>query len=313
MVNSCGHGLCENCVNLLFIKGSGTCPTCEVNLRRANFRYQLFQDSFVEKEVDIRKKILKDFNKREEDFSTFREYNDYLEEVEEIIYNLANDIDVEATKKRMEAYKKENAESIAKNRGKKSKDEQEIEDLLEEEKERAAFRKSHGFLQETEEEKLARERHRLKEVLVDELMYSERPADQIVASHTVLSRRELEATSKSLHEQEEREKQLLMALKQQRQQGKFSTGIEYGRASEIFTSSTGLPADESYTYNMEILDLRGPPCPLLDDLESEGYLLHIRATDGAESAGGFASKYPCFRAMQEAFCGLYFSPEGETE
>ena len=51
---------CESCVDLLFIKGSGTCPECGTSLRRNNFRLQLFEDAYVEKEVDIRKKVLKE-------------------------------------------------------------------------------------------------------------------------------------------------------------------------------------------------------------------------------------------------------------
>ncbi len=74
-------------------------------LRRNNFRLQLFEDSVVEKEVDIRKKILKDFNKKEEDFATLNEYNDYLEEIETVIFNLTNGIDVEQTNKRIEKYR----------------------------------------------------------------------------------------------------------------------------------------------------------------------------------------------------------------
>lgn len=45
-------------------------------------------------------------NAREEDFPTLNEYNDYLEMVEEIIFKLTNNIDVEATKKQVEQYKK---------------------------------------------------------------------------------------------------------------------------------------------------------------------------------------------------------------
>ncbi|KAL3288417.1 hypothetical protein HHI36_002863 [Cryptolaemus montrouzieri] len=100
MVNVCGHGLCESCVDLLFLKGSGSCPECRIPLRRNNFRIQMFEDATVEKEVDIRKRVLRDFNKKEEDFNSLREYNDYLEEVETIIYNLCNNIDVTETNKK---------------------------------------------------------------------------------------------------------------------------------------------------------------------------------------------------------------------
>lgn len=88
MVNVCGHTLCESCVELLFVKGmsifvpktitigilfdcefvlfvgSGSCPECNVPLRRNNFRVQMFEDPMVEKEVDIRRRILRDYNKK---------------------------------------------------------------------------------------------------------------------------------------------------------------------------------------------------------------------------------------------------------
>lgn len=70
----------------------------------------------VEKEIDIRKRVLKDFNKKEDDFPTLREYNDYLEEIETIIYNLTNNIDIVTTNKRIEQYKKDNKELIMKNK-----------------------------------------------------------------------------------------------------------------------------------------------------------------------------------------------------
>lgn len=51
---------CESCVDFLFIRGSNACPECGTALRRNNFRLQLFEDSAVEKEIDIRKKVLKE-------------------------------------------------------------------------------------------------------------------------------------------------------------------------------------------------------------------------------------------------------------
>lgn len=77
---------------------------------------QLFEDSQVEKEVDIRRRVLRDFNKKEEDFASLREYNDYLEEVETIIFNLVNNIDQLETNKKIEKFKKENRELILKNK-----------------------------------------------------------------------------------------------------------------------------------------------------------------------------------------------------
>lgn len=103
---------------VLFFTGSGSCPDCNIVLRRGNFRVQLFEDPMVEKEVDIRKRVLRDYNKKEEDFNSLREYNDYLEEIETIVYNLTNNIDIVETNKRIEQYKKENKELIMKNKAK---------------------------------------------------------------------------------------------------------------------------------------------------------------------------------------------------
>uniref|UniRef100_A0A0X3PL02 CDK-activating kinase assembly factor MAT1 n=1 Tax=Schistocephalus solidus TaxID=70667 RepID=A0A0X3PL02_SCHSO len=75
---------CESCVEVLFVRGSGLCFQCRTPIRKANFRYQLFEDPEVQKEIDIRKKILNEFNRREEDFETTAEYDKYLEKIEEI-------------------------------------------------------------------------------------------------------------------------------------------------------------------------------------------------------------------------------------
>ena len=89
-------------LNSCIFQGSGSCPECNIPLRRTNFRLQLFEDANVDKEVDIRRRILKDFNKLQEDFDSLREYNDYLEMVEDIIFNLCNNIDVTETEKKVQ-------------------------------------------------------------------------------------------------------------------------------------------------------------------------------------------------------------------
>lgn len=99
LVNICGHPLCEKCIELMFATGSAKCYQCPVALKRGNFKRQLFQDSQVEKDVQVRRDILRKFNKSQEAFPSLRAYNDYLEKLETIIYNLANDIDLDETNK----------------------------------------------------------------------------------------------------------------------------------------------------------------------------------------------------------------------
>ena len=40
------------------MRGSGTCPECNISLRRTNFRLQFFEDATIEKEIEIRKRVL---------------------------------------------------------------------------------------------------------------------------------------------------------------------------------------------------------------------------------------------------------------
>ena len=50
---------CQTCVDVLFTRPSAACPQCNTALRRSDFRVQQFEDPFVEKEVDIRRRIVK--------------------------------------------------------------------------------------------------------------------------------------------------------------------------------------------------------------------------------------------------------------
>ncbi|VFR02253.1 unnamed protein product [Cuscuta campestris] len=64
------------------------------------------------KEMAIRKRIGNIYNKREEDFPSLRDYNDYLEEVENMICELIEGINVPAIEAKIAQYQKENAEQI---------------------------------------------------------------------------------------------------------------------------------------------------------------------------------------------------------
>lgn len=59
------------------------------------------------------------FNKEEEDFSSKRDFDDYLEEREDIIFNLVEGIQVNEMENKVAKYQKENAESIARNEARK--------------------------------------------------------------------------------------------------------------------------------------------------------------------------------------------------
>ncbi|MCJ1377342.1 TFIIH/NER complex subunit [Xylographa soralifera] len=113
----CYHRMCESCVDRIFSQGPAPCPIagCGRTLRKARFRRQTFEDLKVERECDIRARIEKIFNRREDEFTSLRAYNDYLEFKEDITFNLIERVDVPATEAKLAAYSAENSASIGKN------------------------------------------------------------------------------------------------------------------------------------------------------------------------------------------------------
>jgi len=290
MVNSCGHSLCESCVDLLFVKGSGACPECGTPLRRSNYRLQIFEDSIVEKEIDIRKRVLRDFNKKEEDFTALRDYNDYLETIETIVFNIANNIDEEGTKKMIDQYKKDNKEVIRKNHTKKSKDDTLLESLIEEEQHQTSLRR---MMHQEEEKREKMNKKKNQQALIDDLMFSDRAAKDIISSH---KQQQAEQEEEDKREEERREATTA-----------FSTGIRIGDHKGIVPLITQ-EVGQIYNYVPLIMEWCGPEPPLMDDIYCDGYLKNIRAATEAEKAGGFREATACHRALQDAFSGLFAFP-----
>lgn len=66
----------------------------------------------MNKDLAIRRKVLNIYNKRQEDFPTLRAYNDYLEEVEDMIFNLIDGVNVQAIDEKIKLYQEQNADQI---------------------------------------------------------------------------------------------------------------------------------------------------------------------------------------------------------
>ncbi|XP_012693534.1 CDK-activating kinase assembly factor MAT1 [Clupea harengus] len=285
MVNVCGHTLCESCVEMLFVRGSGNCVQCDTPLRKCNFRVQLFEDPAIDKEVEIRKKVLKIYNKREFDFPSLREYNDYLETVEEIVFNLTNNLEVERTRQIMEQYQRENRDVIQRNKVKLTREQEELEELLLLEQKSTEERR----LELLEEEK--RQLHakrKNKQALLDELESSQLPACVLLAQH--------KDRAVQLEQQIEKQKQAVKTTI-------FSTGIPMGQT----VSLQPVPEIREVLYHHQPLYIytHGPPVPELDQLQRLGYLNHVRAASQQDMAGGYNSGLACHRAVQDAFSGLF--------
>ncbi|XP_076017747.1 CDK-activating kinase assembly factor MAT1 [Genypterus blacodes] len=286
MLNICGHTLCENCVEMLFVRGSGNCVQCDTPLRKSNFRVQLFEDPAIDKEVDIRKKVLKIYNKRDFDFPSLKEYNDYLERVEDVVFNLANNIDVENTKLKMEQYQRDNRDTIQRNKVKLTREQEELEELLLLEQQGKEQRRL-DVLQEEQRQLHAKRKN--KQALLDELEHSQLPATILLAQH--------KGRAAQLETEIEKQKQAVKPATL------FSTGVRLGQT----VSLQAIPRTEEVLYLYKALHIatNGPPVPDLEQLNRHGYLNHVRAAMPQDTAGGYTSALACYRAIQDAFSGLF--------
>ncbi|XP_042732931.1 CDK-activating kinase assembly factor MAT1 isoform X4 [Lagopus leucura] len=262
MVNVCGHTLCESCVELLFVRGAGNCHECDTPLRKSNFRVQLFDDPAVDKEVEIRKKVLKIYNKREDDFPSLSEYNDFLEEIEEIglsniyaVFNLTNNVDLENTKRKMELYQKDNKEVIQKNKIKLTREQEELEEALEVERQENEQRR---LLEQKEEQLQQMMKRKNKQALLDELESSSLPASLLLAQH------------------KDRSTQLEMQLEKPKpvKPVTFSTGIKMGQ--HISLAPIQKLEETLYEYQPLQVETYGPPVPDLESLGRLGIFLLLR-------------------------------------
>ncbi|KAI1001709.1 hypothetical protein K3495_g6492 [Podosphaera aphanis] len=91
----CYHKMCSTCVDRIFTSGPASCPVpyCGKTLRKRGFHKAFFGDLKVEREVDIRKRVDAVFDRQQDDFETLLDWNNYLEDVESLIFDL-----VEGTK-----------------------------------------------------------------------------------------------------------------------------------------------------------------------------------------------------------------------
>ncbi|KAI6242871.1 Importin N-terminal domain-containing protein [Aphelenchoides fujianensis] len=197
MINECGHPLCQNCVENIFARNSNKCPYegCEKILRKNNFWEQTFDDPFIEKENYIRRKVLKTYNFLEDNFNSLKEYNDYLEHVEEIIFKLVNDVDVAEAEEEIRKFREQNAEQIERNRRRLNPDDLWIKEMLLEEQKAAQARAQVDFPTDAFEDLQAKPRS-----IISELRDSDLPAEMILDRERKV---QLEA---ELAEKEERER-----------------------------------------------------------------------------------------------------------
>lgn len=278
----CYHKMCESCVDRIFSHGPAPCPIpgCGRTLRKLRFREQTFEDIQVEREVDIRRRIAAVFNKREDDFEDLRSYNDYLNEVEDITFNLVNNIDYEANNARLEQYQKAHVDEIAENASLARLEKDSYAAQQKREKEAAKLRREAARREEEEDRREAAE---TKREIIQQLATGQGDAEKIAkqGQQVQLKRRMDRQTAV------DRARQLQAAdAPVTRIKGLKSRTVEPEALLDPFD---GMTLGPKY-YRLQ------------DDYRWNG--ITEPSQDPLIRAGGYAMKTFTTRALSEAFAGL---------
>ncbi|CDH55945.1 cdk-activating kinase assembly factor [Lichtheimia corymbifera JMRC:FSU:9682] len=288
LVSPCFHKMCESCIDRLFSAGPAPCPICQQILRKNQFMSQIFEDLAVEKEVRIRKRVSKVFNKRPEDFPSLRLYNDYLEEVEDITFNLMNEVDVAETEARISAYELENKDSIAANEARMA-NEQRFQNYQDEFERQQREQKREEYLQLLEEER--RQKEQEKADIIKELATTNKSAQSVLATRQSITLKR----SSALRQQSETNSPARMAMP-----AWITASMDADVDTKMQEAADFDPFDLQYEYTTGF-DIRDD----YDDPATEYLHNNKRAR-----AGGYAAKYAYERALTDTFTGLTCSPIG---
>ena len=299
----CYHKMCESCVDRIFSHGPAPCPVagCARTLRKARFRRQTFDDLQIEREVDVRRRVAGVFNRREDEFESLRDWNNYLEEVENLTWNLLQGVDVKETEKRLDAYRRQNEAEIKQNAALESQRTATAEARLAAQKEDARFRREAARNEELDER---REKEESKKEILDKIARSDGDPEAIVreSQKVVLKKSTARRTA---------------AEKAARQQQAAAARLDNGAAatSPLFSiqglkrvvPKTAAPETEYDPFGGYVIK---PAYYHLRDHYEHAWLDNVRS-DAQITAGGYDVGDYCARAMMDAFGGLGVFVEDE--
>lgn len=301
----CYHKMCESCVDRIFTQGPAPCPVigCGKTLRKNKFRKQTFEDVTVEREVDVRKRIAKTFNKRRDDFDTLLDYNNYLEEVEEMTFNLVNGVDVAKTEAKLQTYELANKDLINTNAARAAAEMQAFAQATEAEKEQHKMARELA-VREMEEER--REQEEVKKITLNALATGDKNAVKIIQDvqlkrSSERKRRQAEEAlrMKAVAEGRSLLKSSLLAGTRRKdvEEGPFDPLDGLDDTSELYV------VQDHYENRCAPL----PPIPTgqFTDTPARSWLEPARKDTATQAGGYFVEEYYS-RSLFEAFSGLTF-------
>lgn len=128
-------------------------------MKRSTLSTRTLDDVQCEKDTSWRRRINKVYNKVESDFANLLEYNNYLEEVEDLIYCIVNgEPNSEECKANVKKHEEANKNEIAIRQSQRADEERLIQDRIAAEQ-READRKKRLFQEEEIERKIMKQRY----------------------------------------------------------------------------------------------------------------------------------------------------------
>ncbi|CAI5442158.1 unnamed protein product [Caenorhabditis angaria] len=284
MINECGHPLCKNCVENIYARNSGNCHICNRLLKKNGFREQIFEDPLIDKETHLRRKLRKIYNLKNDDFETLREFHDYQERFETIVYNLVFETDVVQTNAEIQAFEDNYKDKIERNKRRLDEDQKWVEDNLREE--RAMKQRVNEGQEQDQKEKESITARTDTKAIMDELR------DSNVAAEEILNRERKKQVEKEMEEKEEQEK------RKRRNKEIFQTRKRQAE-NMSFTSAMRIAGRPYIHQNLELV-INGPVVPTAIQINKMGYLAHMRPPSAGRVAGGYTATVGCSRALLES-------------
>lgn len=290
----CYHKICESCVDRIFSLGPAPCPypNCGKILRKNRFKKQVFDDITIEREVDIRKRVTGIYNKTEDDFNDLKQYNEYLENIENIVFNLSNNIDSEETEKNLVEYENEHKLEILE---KNMRESEKNADLVKYQEDMAKLKQEKLKLQQKMEQEDIEFQKQQKQDLLDKLSHSSGNSEDIIA----------QANKKMLKRSSARKRQLQQLNSQlEKQFGSGGTGVV--EESGNMTPFTPFKGDRDLEKRYTLLSISDN----FDMDKSDGKhtyydpFVNNLAKNKEYLAGGWRLENVFERALDEAFMGL---------
>lgn len=290
----CYHKMCSTCVDRIFTSGPASCPVphCGKTLRKRGFHKAFFADLTIEREVDVRKRVGAVFNRRQDEFETLLDWNNYLEEVEGLVFDIVEG-DVKTRTKaedKLKMYKEANRVVIEENT-RVGLEEGELERRREKAEREAARQRRLAALREEEEEKA--DVLKTRQEVLDQLAHGDGDANAIATQG----------------------QKIILKKTSARRNLKDTQMQNNGSAMEPGLTIRGLkkkeaPVPEKPYDPFGGVDLTPSRYEVQDDYANE-WLGNAR-NDSRHMAGGYSLKEYYARAMFEAFSGLGVFIEDEV-